>query len=183
MQDQYILAAVGSNRPGIVAEITEAIYWAGCNIENSHMTLLGEHFALMIQITTAGEEVFRSLGSRCEALHREKELKIHIFPLGSGEIELSRKRAVQPHYEIRVRGVDKAGIVYRTSQLLAARGVNILQLSTKVERSSKQQQDPLFTMRIEIEVPKELDGKSLRRDLEALAEDLQETITLTRRHD
>lgn len=182
MYYQYMLTAVGSNRPGVVAEITEAIYRAGCNIENSHMTLLGEHFALMIQITMESGEVYDALASGCDSLQREKELKVHIFPLESGEIELSRRRAVQPHYEVRVRGVDKSGIVYRTSQLLASRGINILQLSTQVERSPRQP-EPQFTMRIEIEMPRELDGASLRRDLEALAEDLQETITLTRKHD
>lgn len=182
MPQQYMLAAVGSNRTGVVAEISEAAYTAGCNIENSFMTLLGDHFTLMVHVGFEEEDVYRRLREKCQALQREKELMIHLFPLESGDLEESRKQRTKPHYEIRVRGQDKAGIVYRTSQLLASRGINILQLSAQVERPFRGR-EPQFTMRIEIEVPAEVDGQSLRRDLEALAEDLQETITLTRRED
>lgn len=182
MQYQYILAAMGSNRPGVVAEVTEAIYTAGCNIENSFMTLMGIHFTLMIHVVAEEEENANSLQNNLMALEQKQDLKVQIFPMESDEIEISRARKTQPEYEIRVRGVDQAGIVYRTSQLLASRGINILKLSTKVDRSRHLHQ-PLFTMRISIEVPKEINGQALRRDLEALAEDMQETITLTRKRD
>ena len=182
MQQQYMLAAVGSNRPGVVAEISEAIFTAGGNIENSFMTLLGEYFSLMIHVSLTGEEASRNLHERCEELRRDKDLAVHVFPLREGDVERSRQTRVRPHYDIRVRGEDKAGIVYRTSHLLASRGINILQMRTNVESASGHR-TPQITIRIEIEVPREMDGQSLRRDLEALAEELQETITLTRRRD
>ncbi len=182
MQFEYILTAVGDNRPGVVAEITKALYFSGCNIENSNMTLLLDHFTLMIHIMVSGEDVYEELRRRCEVLQREKELKIHIFPMGRQEFVHTSGMVLQPQYEIRIRGMNKEGIVYRTSQLLAARGINILKLSTKVERSP-QLNYPLFTMRVEIEVPKEMDGRTLRRDLESLSEDLQETISLTRKRE
>ncbi len=182
MQYQYMLAAVGSNRTGVVAQITEAAYHAGCNIENSFMTLLGQHFSLMIHVSMQDEDVYQALQENCQQLQDQSDIKVHIFPLQQEDIEISREQRIEPHYEIRVRGVDQTGIVYRTSQLLASRGINILQLSAKVERRPGMRQ-PQFTMRIEIEVPRALDGQSLRRDLEALAEDLQETITLTRKKD
>lgn len=179
MQKEYILSAVGGNRPGVVAEVTEAIYTSGCNIENSSMTLFGNHFTLMIHIVIKNEDVLNILYHKCDSLQQEKELKIHLFPVGEEEFESSRQKMVEPHYEIKVRGVDKAGIVYRTSQLLASRNINILELNTSVDRSSKRE-FPLFTMRIVIAVPKELDGEGLRMDLEVLAEDLQESISLSR---
>ncbi|MFP4212988.1 MAG: glycine cleavage system protein R [Desulfohalobiaceae bacterium] len=182
MQYQYMLAAVGSNRPAVVAQITEAIYQTGCNIENSFMTLLGQHFSLMIHLSIEDQDIYQDLQHKFGPLQQNTDLRVHIFPLQKEDIELSREQRIEPHYEIRVRGVDKAGIVYRTSQLLASRGINILQLQVKVERKPELRQ-PQFTMRIEIEVPRELDGQALRKDLEALAEDLQETITLTRKHE
>ncbi len=182
MQYQYMLTAVGSNRIGIVAQITELLYHAKCNIENSFMTLLGQHFSLMIHISGQGQDVYQSLLSSCQSLQNASDIKIHIFPLQKQDIELSREQKAEPHYQIRVRGVDKAGIIYRTSNLLASRGINILQLNTKVERRPGIKQ-PQFMMRMEIELPRELNGHSLRRDLEVLAEDLEETITLTRKNE
>jgi len=182
MQYQYILAAMGSNRPGVVAEVTEAIYTAGCNIENSYMTLMGVHFTLMIHVVTDYLEKYNQLEENIRSLEQTKDLKVHVFPMETEEIAISRARENQPRYEIKVRGTDKAGIVYRTSQILASRGINILKLSTRVDRS-RYLEHPVFTMRIGIEVPKEVNGQSLRSDLEALAEDMQETITLTRKRD
>jgi glycine cleavage system transcriptional repressor len=182
MHQQYMLAAVGSNRTGVVAEISEAVFSAGGNIENSFMTLLGEYFSLMIQVSLAGEDAFRELQERCEALRRDRDLAVHVFPLREGDLERSRQARVRPHYDIRVSGEDKAGIVYRISRLLASRGINILQMSTSVESASPHRA-PQITMRIQIEVPREMDGESLRRDLGSLADELQKTITLTRRQD
>ena len=182
MQNQYILAAMGSNKPGVVADVTGAIYNAGCSIENSFMTLMGVHFTLMIHVIAEDEDKADKLNRNLASLEQKEDLEVHIFPMESDEIEISRARKDQPRYEIRVRGQDKAGIVYRTSKLLASRGINILKLSTKVDRS-KQLQQPIFTMRIGIEVPRNIDGHSLRMDLEALAEDMQETFTLTRKRD
>ncbi len=182
MQHQYILAAMGSNRPGVVAEVTEAIYTADCNIENSYMTLMGIHFTLMIHVVAKDHEQYRRLEDNLQLLEHKDDLQVHVFPMEHDEIELSRARESEPHYEIKVRGTNKAGLVYRTSKLLASRGINIIKLSTKVDRSRHLQQ-PFFTMRIAIEVPQKVNGKSLRRDLEDLAEDLQETITLTRKRD
>ncbi|HMB30658.1 MAG TPA: ACT domain-containing protein [Desulfohalobiaceae bacterium] len=180
MVQQYILAAVGGDRPGVVAEVTEAIYLCGCNIENSSMTLLGKHFTLMIHLTVDSESVLEELSQRCQSLQKGKALKINIFPIEEGELSPSREEIVKPKYEIRVRGIDRAGIVYRTSQLLASMHINILELSTQVDRSGRRESAPLFTMHIAVEVPKELNGETLRKKLGALAEDLQESISLTR---
>jgi len=182
MHQQYILAAVGSNRAGVVSEISEVLYQAGCNIENSFMTLLGEHFSLMMHLSLPADEAYQELQQQCDVLQTGKDFAVHLFPLRKGDLEQSRKARVQPHYDIRVRGTDKAAIVYRTSRLLASQGINILQMDTKVERNFPNT-SPQFSMRIEIEVPQEVDGRALRRDLEALAEDLQESITLTRRQE
>lgn len=181
MQQEYILSAVGDNKPGVVANVTEAIYLSGCNVENSSMLLLGNHFTLMIHFFTLDENSYQELQQRCEKLQQEKEIKIFLFPMeGAPTTEPETFRGPAPHYyEIRVRGVDKSGIIYRTSNLLASRNINIIELGTSVDRSPKLEA-PLFTMRIVAEVPKELDSEALRKDLEYLAEDLQETISLTR---
>jgi glycine cleavage system regulatory protein len=134
----------------------------------------------MIHVTFDSEAVLKDLSQRCESLQQGKELKIYLFPLEESDISLSREHMIEPQYEIRVRGIDRAGIVYRTAQLLSSMNINILELSTQVDRSGRREASPLFTMHITVEVPKELNGETLRKKLGALAEDLQESISLTR---
>ncbi len=176
---ERMLSAVGGNRPGVVAEITEAIYNAGCNIENSNMTLLGNHFALMIHLKINNEPILTDLTDKCDKLQQNKDLNIYLFPLESEELATSPEDIIKTKYEISVGGIDREGIVFRTSKLLASLNVNILELSTNVDRS-KYYKDPYFNMRMIVEVPKEVEGEKLRNDLSKLAHDLQETISLTR---
>ena len=176
---ERMLSAVGGNRPGVVAEITEAIYNAGCNIENSSMTLLGNHFSLMIHLKIKDESILKDLTNRCDKLQQDKDLNIYLFPLEAQEISTSPEDLIKTKYEISVGGVDREGIVYRTSRLLASLNINILELTTTVDRS-KYHSEPYFNMRMIVEVPREVEGEKLRNDLSKLAHDLQETISLTR---
>ena len=41
MDKEYIISAIGGNRPGVVEELTKQVYLSGINVENSSMTLLG----------------------------------------------------------------------------------------------------------------------------------------------
>ncbi|MEF8888621.1 MAG: ACT domain-containing protein [Desulfohalobiaceae bacterium] len=182
MEQQYILSAVGSNRTGVVAEVSEAVFTAGGNIENSFMTLLGEHFSLMLQVGLLAEDAPRKLQDQCEVLRRDKDLAVHLFPVQGEGIGRGTKASVLPQYDIRVQSEDRPGVVYRLSRLLASREINILQMSTRVEESFSDL-TPHLSMRIQVEVPDEVDDRSLRRDLKDLAEELGNTITLTSRRD
>jgi glycine cleavage system transcriptional repressor len=178
MRRFFVLSAVGVDRPGIVADVTELIYQCGCNLEDSSMTLLGSHFALLILLSGRGDELDQRLARACGALERDKGLKVFLSPLGP-EVAQPPPPPPEPDYELRVVGLDRSGIVYRTSQLLASRGINIVDLHTHVE-PPPQAGEPVFTMALEIVIPKDLDRKALRKDLEALANELQVELSLTK---
>ncbi len=175
MKREFIISAVGRNVTGIVAKVSKAVYECGCNFEDSRMTLLGSHFALMILVTAPDEKVHNDLESACGRLREEQDLIVTLFPVkDTGD----SGTGTEPNYEIRVKGVDRMGIVYRTTQLLASKKINIVELETRIE--TERDGKSMFAMRTSVVVPREVDGESLRKDLKFLAEDLQETISLTR---
>lgn len=177
MKKYFIISAVGANVPGIVAAVSREIHACGCNFEDSRMSLLGNHFALMILVAGEGEETGDKLEASCECLRNEKGLSVTLFPVEDRDQETGE--GTEPNYEIRVKGVDRMGIVYRTSQLLASRNINIVDFTTHLE-PSPDQGTPIFTMYTRVVVPQEVEGEALRRDLESLAEDLSETVSLSR---
>src|SRR6056297_1094608 len=176
MKKEFIISAVGLNVPGIVAMVSKEIYNCGCNFEDSRMTLLGNHFALMILVSASSKEMGDALSKACERLDGQEGLKVTLFPVDEPK---GPQRESEPNYEVRVKGVDRMGIVYRTTQLLASLNINIVELETKIESQAKDGTD-IFLMRTSVVVPREVDGEQLRKDLKFLAEDLQETISLTR---
>ena len=48
MKRWFILSAIGSDRPGLVAELAQLIYDCDANLEDSRMTILGTDFAVIL---------------------------------------------------------------------------------------------------------------------------------------
>ena len=68
MKTYFILSAIGKDRPGIVADVSEVIFECGGNIEDSSMNLLRNHFALLLLFSTEKEEVNQKLSSGLKRL-------------------------------------------------------------------------------------------------------------------
>ena len=58
---QLAIPVLGHDRPGIIAEATQALAELGLNIEDSPMTLLRGHFAMMIVCAGPFDEVKSAL--------------------------------------------------------------------------------------------------------------------------
>lgn len=178
MKRFFILSAIGVDRPGIVADVSELIYECGCNLEDSSMTLLGSHFALLILLSGEGDDLTERLSRGCKRLEWDKRLTVFLTPLEAGQPELSHALP-EPDYELRVVGLDRAGIVYRTTRHLASKGINIVDLHTHVD-PAPESGSPVFTMIVALTVPEDVDRRALRQELEGLADDLQIDISLTK---
>ena len=51
MSQLIVLSAIGSNRTGVVQDITKVILASGGNIEESRMTTLGAEFAVLMLVS------------------------------------------------------------------------------------------------------------------------------------
>jgi glycine cleavage system transcriptional repressor len=176
VKNYFVLSAVGSNRPGIVADVSEVIYRCGCNLEDSRMTLLGTQFVLMILLTGESAAVSDDLQEGCRRLETEKGLKVFLVPLETRGHE-PPPEAPEAGYELIVVGMDRAGIVYRATKLLASKAIDITDLETLVD-PAPESGSPIFTMRAAVALPEEVDVGELRKDLDALADELQVEISL-----
>jgi glycine cleavage system transcriptional repressor len=81
----------------------------------------------------------------------------------------------QPHI-ISVLGKDRPGIVYHVSQLLAAHGVNITDVNTKV--IGREGGRNLYAMVLEIEIPSPRAQSKVEAELKALGKRLKLDVNL-----
>ena len=153
----FAVSAIGRDRPGIVAAISSVLLDLGGNIDDSQMSILHGHFAVML-IVSAPKGVSREdLAQRLDRVREELGLE----GLAVSAIdELSP--AATPTHVLTVYGADHPGIVHAVSSALAGRGVNITDLRT---RRTGGEDAPIYLMVMEIAVPE---------DAEALAEELRE---------
>ncbi len=170
MKTYFILSAMGKDRPGIVADVSEVIYECGGNIEDSSMSLLRNHFALLLLFSTEREEVNQKLSFALKRLGGEKNLTVFYSPITFEEAYPKIKEETD-RFKITTSGVDHAGIVFKVCRLLADRKVNIIDMETHRVLSAESG-TPLFEMDMEVEVPRSISEQGLREDLHRLANEL-----------
>jgi glycine cleavage system transcriptional repressor len=176
MKTYFILSAIGKDRPGIVADVSEVIYECGGNIEDSSMSLLRNHFALLLLFSTEREEVNQNLSSGLKRLGCEKNLTVFYSPITFEEAYPKVKEQTDP-FRITTSGVDHAGIVFKVCRLLSDRRINIVNMETH-HIISAESGTPLFEMDIDVEVPRSISEEGLREDLHRLANGLMIDLVL-----
>jgi glycine cleavage system transcriptional repressor len=167
MRDEIIAVTVlGDDRPGIVADVTGALADLHGNLEDSTMTLLRGHFAMVLLVHTgAGAE---AVEAALHPLGADGSLVIIARVLGdSPQIEMSG-----PSYALRVHGADRSGIVATITRVVARHGANIVDLSTRLVEG-------LYVMMAELELPGETSAAGLQADLEGAAGELGVEVHLS----
>ena len=176
MKTYSMLSAMGKDRPGIVADVSEVIYECGGNIEDSSMNLLRNHFALLLLFSTEREEVNQKLSAALKRLEWEKNLVVFYSPVTLEEAYPKVKEQTE-RFKVTTSGVDHAGIVFRVCRLLADCGINIIDMETHRVLSAESG-TPLFEMDMDIEIPRSVSEQGLREDLHRLANGLMIDLVL-----
>lgn len=170
MGHHFVVAAVGENRTGIVSDVSEVIFQSDCNIEDSKMTLLGDQFALLTLVSCMGKAGARKLSAGCAKLSEEKSLNATVFPVSTRR-NSALGQAPTGNYQIRVEGLDRSGITYRISRLLADWGIDIVDLETRI-RLAPISGSPIFTLQANLQIDEPFDEDILRKHLKKLSDDL-----------
>jgi glycine cleavage system transcriptional repressor len=140
----FAVTAIGKDRPGIVAGISEALLAVGGNIEDSRMAILRGHFAVMLIVSVPAEHDAGEVRDGLAAVRDGLELEA----LTVAEVdELAAARASAPSHVLTVYGADHPGIVHAVSSALAEQGVNICDLQTQVAGTGERE---IYVMLIEV---------------------------------
>jgi glycine cleavage system transcriptional repressor len=171
----FALSAIGRDRPGIVAAVTEVLLAHDVNIEDSHATILRGHFTMMFVLEVPG-------GSEVESLRRDLEDARE--RLGLDGIALSPLAAVDPATEpapshiVTLYGADHPGIVHAATSVLAERGVDVTDLTTKLAGEGRSEADPLYALMMEVALPAAVDADEVRAALERVGEEQGVEVSL-----
>ena len=82
MKREYVITAVGKDRPGIVAGVTEVLFDLGGNIEDSSMTILAGEFAMILIVSLPDGVVLGDVEEKLDTVRRSLHLVLSIKELG-----------------------------------------------------------------------------------------------------
>ena len=160
--NSLIISAVGSDRSGIVSEISGVITSHGGNIEKSRMTRLGSDFTIimLVMVDSKWEE------SLLVALQAIKELSITTKSMEPNTVITGENYQVTAgeNCQISLRGADNEGIVKVLSKYLAGKFINILEMETHFSNAPVTG-TPLFNLKAITSTSVNLNMSDIQSDL------------------
>lgn len=162
------VTAVGRDRPGIAAAVSKVLFEHGANIEDSRMAILGGHFSMMLIVATDADA--QTLERDLAAATASLDLTVAVRAVEDAASAASEGAA----FTLSVYGADHPGIVYRVTEALAERSINVTDLATRVIGDDP----PVYVMIMEVTVPAGLNAAALDDGLKHLGADLGVDVSL-----
>jgi glycine cleavage system transcriptional repressor len=169
----YALLAVGSDRPGIIAAVAERLVAHGVNVTDSQMGILRGFFAMTLLITAPDDIAEDAL--RRDLTEVAGDLRLDALTLRAvtdhphGALE-------EPTHSVSVYGADHPGILAAVTAALAAAGVNVCDMRTRLV--GEDTGEPVYVMIINAAAPVGADEEALRAGLQAVGERQGVDVTL-----
>jgi glycine cleavage system transcriptional repressor len=160
---QFIITAVGPDRPGLVGELTAHLHAAGANLLDSRMVNLRGQFAMMILLDAPPSA---NLQNDLPRLGKTIGLTLTVT-------EQKPTSPAKPglKFQLKTYSFDQPGIVARLSSILREHAVNIEDLTTRQE-SAPFDGGTLFLTNMRITVPSGVPINDLRQKLTAVCNQL-----------
>lgn len=159
MKAKMILSAIGSDRPGLTQMLAEAVYGAGGNWLESHLSRLGGKYVGAVLVEIEAER----LPELERAIRAVDASGLHVSLLPSGDAAEAGETL-----QIELVGQDRPGIVREVTRVLAGLCVNIEDFATGTEYGA-QTGEPLFRAAARLTLPPGLAHADVQDALEAIS--------------
>lgn len=165
-----ILSVVGSDRPGLTQALARAVFSAGGNWLESHLSRLGGLYVGSVLIDLDAEAVDRLRAAIAEV--DAQGLEVRIAPA------LEATEAEGETVDFSVVGGDRPGIVHQVTAVLSDMGANIETFETRlsVEPHSGA---PLFHLEARLRLPAGLKADAVQAALESISGEIMVDVALT----
>jgi glycine cleavage system transcriptional repressor len=157
MKQLIAITALGSDRTGMVHDLTQVVAECGGNVVESHMAALGSEFSIALLVSGNWHSIAKI----------ENELKkvadnrsIHL-DIRRTEMRAPRKDMLP--YSVDIICLDQTGIVAAVSGFFSSRGIDIAELDTKSYAAAHTGAE-MFSVRVIINVPSKIHLGVLREE-------------------
>ena len=164
MSQLIVLSAIGSDRTGVVQDITEVILNCDGNIEESRMTTLGSEFAMLLLVSGS----WHTLNRLEKGLQKLGDENLTFSIRKTGERQIKEDRMP---YAVDVVSLDHQGIVYNLANFFAAHNIEIADVATR-SYSAAHTGAPMFSVQMAVNVPSSIHIAQLREEFLELSDRL-----------
>ncbi|MGB5277751.1 MAG: ACT domain-containing protein [Gammaproteobacteria bacterium] len=165
MSEHLVITALGDDRPGIVDELSNALFKHSLNIEDSRMSVLGGEFAVLL-LVGGSQQAIDAFIADTASLEESLNMKIMV-KLTRSE---ARQQPIVP-YSVKVVAIDNPGIVHNLASFFSSRQINIVDLNTE-RYAAAHTATPMFAVHMTIGLPADIPLKQLREEFISMCDQL-----------
>ena len=165
MAQLIVISAIGTDRTGVVQDLTKVILACGGNIEQSRMTTLGSEFAMLLLVSGNWHTLSR-LEQGLEKLCESSDLSFSIKKTEEKPVDEDRMP-----YAVDVVALDKQGIVFALANFFASRDIEIADVSTS-SYAAAHTGAPMYSVQMTVNVPSSQYVAQLRDEFYDLCDEM-----------
>lgn len=162
---RFSIAAIGADRPGIVAAVTGVLVERDCNIEDTAMAILGGHFSMMLVVSGPTDLDAPTLEAALSAVATNLHLVTMVRAIDAA-VAAPQLGAL---WTVSVHGADHPGIVHGIAQALADLHVNVVDLNTRVVPGDG---GPAYVMVLDVTLPDTVEPDAFVAELDRVGAQL-----------
>jgi len=159
MKKQMIISVMSKDRPGIIADITGAIYQLEGDLADLNQSILCGYLNMILIATFDAEVTPEDVMARISHIKTPVKFEVNVKVMDE-PIDVCYYPLPSETYIMTARGKNKSGLVYSVSRFCYSHNINIRDLATTLR-------DDQYTMMLQLDL-------SQVESLEKLQEDLAE---------
>ncbi len=157
MPQLIVISAIGTDRTGVVQDLTKVILACGGNIEESRMTTLGSEFAMLLLVSGNWHTLSR-LEQGLDKLCESGDLTVSIKKTDAKPVDETRMP-----YAVDIVALDQQGIVFNLANFFASRDIDIADVATR-SYAAAHTGAPMFAVQMAVSVPSSIHVAQLREE-------------------
>lgn len=165
MSQLIVISAIGTDRTGVVQDLTKVVLACGGNIEESRMTTLGAEFAMLLLVSGNWHTLSR-LEQGLDKLCKDGDLQVSIKKTDAKPAEEGRMP-----YAVDIVSLDQEGIVYNLANFFTSRDIEIADVATR-SYAAAHTGSPMFAVQMAVNVPSTVHISQLREEFHELCDQL-----------
>lgn len=163
MGKQMIISILSQDRPGIIADITGAIYELEGDLADLNQSILCGHLTMILIASFSNNVTPETIVARVSQIKSPTRLDVIVKEMAV-PVDIIEPETLEKNYIVTAQGENKSGLVYGISSFCYRHNINILDLATTKTKSR-------YTMILQLDLSKVESIIEVRKSLQKYGEE------------
>lgn len=170
MSKQMIISVMSKDRPGVIADLTGAIFELDGDLADLNQSILFGYLTMILVATFDDSVIPEDVIAKISHIDTQVKFEVIVKEVDA-PIDTSAKQSPEETYVVTAQGKNKSGLVHSISRFCHAHNINIMDLATKLT-------DGQYTMVLQLNMNGADPIEIIQKDLEEFSQETGLHVTI-----